>query len=171
MDVSRSLTVLRSVFMPLDTMFIGGRIRWHNQSWNTFYSTLAGNRSEPTYFYESNDEVNHLQLSFGSKLYPEYPISSHAECVYTLIKTIGVQANSLHTLDIKGSEYRNHKRVVGFDIEKMLGLAFTGVNTKNSLMTIKLKTDEGEHQATRMHIVLFAQQVLQVSDTGITMFD
>ena len=70
MDVSRSLTALRSVFMSLDTLCFGGRIRWHNKSWNTFYSTLTGNRSEPTYFYESNDEVNHLQLSFGSKLYP-----------------------------------------------------------------------------------------------------
>ena len=70
-----------------------------------------------------------------------------------------------------GPEYRNHKFVVGFDTEKMLGLAFTGANTKNSLMTIKLKTEEGEYQATRMHIVLVAQQVLEVSDTGITIFD
>ena len=53
----------------------------------------------------------------------------------------------------------------------MLGLAFTGINTKHSLMTINLKTDEGEHQATRMHIVLVAQQVLEISDTGITIFD
>ena len=53
----------------------------------------------------------------------------------------------------------------------MLGLAFTGINTKKRLMTIKLKTEDGEHQATRMHTVLVAQQVLEVSDTGITMFD
>ena len=53
----------------------------------------------------------------------------------------------------------------------MLGLAFTGVKTKTSLMTIKLNTDDGEHQATIMHIVLVAQQVLEVSDTGITIVD
>ena len=53
----------------------------------------------------------------------------------------------------------------------MLGLAFTGINIKNSLMTIKFKTDDGEHQAARMHIVVVAQQVLEVSDTGITIFD
>ena len=53
----------------------------------------------------------------------------------------------------------------------MLGLAFTGMNTKNSLMTIKLQADDGEHQATRMHIALCAQQVLEVSDTGITIVD
>ena len=170
-NVSRSLTALRSVFVSLDKMFIGGRVRWHNKSWNTFYSTLAGNRSESTYIYDANDEIKHLQLSIGSKLYPEYPIRSHAECFYNLRKSLGVQADKLHSLDLKGYEYRNDKFVVGFDTEKMLGLAFTGINTKNSLMTVRLKTDEGEHQATRMHIVLVAQQVLEVSDTGITIFD
>ena len=53
----------------------------------------------------------------------------------------------------------------------MLGLAFTGCNTKNSLMTIKFKTNGGEHQASRMHIVLVSQQILEVSDLGVTIFD
>ena len=170
-NVSRSLTALRSVFVSLDKMFIGWRVRWHNKSWNTFYSTLAGNRSEPTYTYESDDEVKHLQLSIGSKLYPEYLINSHAECFYNLRKSLGVQANDLHALDIKGHEYRNHNFVVGFDIEKMLGLASTGINTKNSLMTIRLKTLAEEYKPSRMHIVLVAQQVIEVSDTGITIVD
>ena len=130
-NVSRALTALRSVFMSLDKMFVGGRVRWHNKSWNTFYSTLAGNRSQATYVYESEDEIKHLQLQVGSKLYPEYSISSHAECFYNLRKSLGVQSNNnLHSLDIKGFEYRNNKFVVGFDTEKMLGLAFTGINTK-----------------------------------------
>ena len=132
---------------------------------------MAGNRSGPTYIYDSDDEIKHLPLQIGSKLYPEYAISSHAECFYNLRKSLGVQANHLHSLDIKGCEYRNNKFVVGFDTEQMLGLAFTGINTKNSLMSIKLKTDGGKFQATRMHILLVAQQVLEISDTGITIFD
>ena len=35
-NVSRSLTALRSVFMSLDKTFTGGRIRCHNNSWTTF---------------------------------------------------------------------------------------------------------------------------------------
>ena len=81
-NVSRSLTALCSVFMSLDKMFVGGRVRWHNKSWNTFYITLAGNRSTSTYIYDSDDEIKHLQLQIGSKLYPEYSISSHAACFY-----------------------------------------------------------------------------------------
>ena len=72
-------------------------------------------------------------------MYPKYPIRSHAECFYNLRKSLGVQANTLHALDINGNAYRNHKFVVGFDTENMLGLAFSGCNTKNNLMTIKFK--------------------------------
>ena len=53
----------------------------------------------------------------------------------------------------------------------MLGLASTGINTKNSLMTIRLKTLAEEYKPSRMHIVLVAQQVIEVSDTGITIFE
>ena len=84
---------------------------------------------------------------------------------------MGIHANSLHSIDIKGHEYRNHKFVVGFDTEQMLGLAFTGANTKNSLMTIKFKIKNFEGQASRMHIVLVAQQVIEIGDSGITIFD
>jgi hypothetical protein len=170
-NVSRSLTSLRSVFMSLDKNFTEARIKWCNKSWNTFYSTMIGNRDGPSNIKDSDWEIQHLQLSIGSKLYPEYPIKSHAECFYNLRKSLGVQANSLHAVDIKGNEYRTNKFVVGFDTERMLGLAFTGCNTKNSLMTVKFKTNGGDYQASRMHIVLVSQQVIDVSDSGVTIYD
>ena len=132
---------------------------------------MAGQRSGPTYIKDIDTEIEHLQLMVGSKMYPEYPIRSHAECFYNLRKSLGVHANSLHSIDIKGNDYRDRKFVVGFDTEKMLGLAFTGVNTKNSLMTIKLKTKNPEGRASRMHIVLVAQQIIEIGDSGITVFD
>ena len=53
----------------------------------------------------------------------------------------------------------------------MLGLAFTGANTKNTLMIIKFKANGGDYQASRMHIVLVAQQVLEIGDSRVTIFD
>ena len=132
---------------------------------------MTATRRESGYGYDSDHELHHLQLQIGSKLYPEYPIRSHAECFYNLRKSLGVQSNNLHSINIQPYEYRNNKFVVGFDTEKMLGLSFTGANTKNSLMTIRLKTLDGEYVASRMHIILVAQQVIEVSDTGITIFD
>jgi hypothetical protein len=131
---------------------------------------MIGDIEGPINSKDSDNEIQHLQLSIGSKLFPEYAIKSHAECFYNLRKSLGVQASNLHSIDIRGDEYRNSKFIVGFDTEKMLGLAFTGTNTKNSLMTIRLKTN-ADRQATRMHIVLVAQQVLEIGDSGITVFD
>ena len=91
---------------------------------------MAGNRAGITNVKDTDEEIQHLQLMVGSKMYPEYPIRSHAECFYNLRKSLGVQANYLHAVDIKGHEYRNHKFVVGFDKEDMLGLPFTGCITK-----------------------------------------
>ena len=76
-NVSRSLTSLRSIFMSLDKTFTEGRIKWCNKSWNTFYSVMAGQRSGPTSIKDIKTEIDHLQLMVGSKMYPEYPIESH----------------------------------------------------------------------------------------------
>jgi hypothetical protein len=97
---------------------------------------------------------------------PEYPIRSHAEAFYSLRKALGVQSNNLaFSIDITGNEYRNNKFIVGFDTEKLLGLSFTGTNTKNSMMTVMLKTNSAAtHMPSRMHIVLMAEQILEISD-------
>ena len=101
---------------------------------------------------------------------PQYPIRSHAECYYSLKKSLGIAANSLHGIDIDGNEYRNDKFIVGIDCEKLLGLNFTGMNTKHSLMTVKFKTALA-NQANRMHILLFTEQILEISDTGVSIYD
>jgi len=111
-------------------------------------------------------------MQIGSKLFPEYPIRSHSEAFYSLRKSLGLQANNLHSIDIDGNEYRNNKFIVGFDTEKLLGLAFTGTNTRNSLMTVHLKTaNNTTHKPDRMHIVLLSEQIMEVGDTGIMVYD
>jgi hypothetical protein len=67
-----------------------------------------------------------LQLQLGSKLLPDYPSKSHAECFYNLRKAFGIQANNLHAIDLNCQSYRSHKLVSGVDCENMLGLSFTG---------------------------------------------
>ena len=115
-------------------------------------------------------EIENLQFQVGAFLMPQYPIRSHAECYYSLKKSLGIAANSLHGIDIDGNEYRNDKFIVGVECEKILGLSFTGMNTKNSLMTVKFKTAQA-NQATRMHILLFTEQILEISDTGVSVYD
>ncbi len=64
--------------MSLDKTFTEGRVKWFNKSWNTFYSTMIGNRNGLSNINDSDAEIQHHQLMIGSKMYPEYPIRSHA---------------------------------------------------------------------------------------------
>jgi hypothetical protein len=99
-------------------------------------------------------KLQFLQSQIVSKLLPEYPSKSHAECFYNFRKALGIQANSLNAIDISGQSYRSNRFACGTDCKKMLGLGFTGQNTKDALVTVKIQTASGDYLANRMHIVL-----------------
>ena len=171
-NVSRSLSKMKSVFVSLDKDFTGNRATYYNKRFNNFWSPLAGTGITTTATNNIANEIQRFQLQIGSKLYPEYPIKSHAECFYSLRKSLGIQANNLHSIDIDGNSYRNNKFIVGIDTEKLLGLSFTGMNTRNNLMTVFLKTNsDAAYTADRMHVILLAEQILEVGDVGVMTYD
>ena len=90
---------------------------------------------------------------------------------YSLRKSLGIHASNLHSIDIDGNEYRNNKFIVGVDTAKLLGLSFTGMNTRNNLMTVHLKSQTNDYKADRMHIILLAEQILELGDTGSMVYD
>ena len=163
---------MKSVFVTLDKNFVDAdaRATFYNKSWNNFWSPNAGTALTETLTH-SGERFSHFQLQIGSKLFPEYPIKTHAEAFYSLRKALGIQANNLHSIDIDGNEYRNNKFIVGIDTEKLLGLSFTGMNTRNNLMTVHLKTQTADYKADRMHIILLAEQILELGDTGSMVYD
>ncbi len=65
-----------------------------------------------------------------------------------------------------GNSYRNNNFIVGINTEKLLGLCVTGMNTRNNLMTVHLKTQDTVYKAERIHIILLAEQILELGDTG-----
>jgi hypothetical protein len=162
---------MKSIFLSLDKDFAGTRKNHYNKKFNNFWSPLVGNGATAVLTHSSANEIKHLQVQIGSKLFPEYPIKSHSEAFYSLRKALGIHANNLHSIDIDGNSYRNNKFIVGFDTEKLLGLSFTGMNTRNSLMTAHLKTGTGDYQADRMHIVLLSEQILEIGNYGVMVFD
>ena len=170
-NVSRSLSKMKSIFLSLDKDFAGTRKNHYNKKFNNFWSPLVGNGATGVLTHNSANEIKHLQVQIGSKLFPEYPIKSHSEAFYSLRKALGIHANNLHSIDIDGNSYRNNKFIVGFDTEKLLGLSFTGMNARNSIMTAHLKTGTGDYQADRMHIVLLSEQILEIGNYGVMVFD
>ena len=169
-NVSRSLSKMKSVFVSLDKAFAGARAKFYNKFWTNFWSPNSGNGMTGVLTH-TEERFSHFQLQIGSKLFPEYPIKTHAEAFYSLRKALGIQANNLHSIDMDGNEYRNNKFIVGIDTEKLLGLSFTGMNTRNNLMTVHLKSQSGDYKADRMHIVLLAECILELGDTGSMVCD
>ena len=106
-----------------------------------FYHTLrqenkavARDTLVPVY-KQSLDLVHSAQTQIGSKLIPDYPIQSSTEAYYFLKKSQNLNSlfhKHVHSLNMNGREYLDHKFVMCFDCEKINGhtAAFTGMKNK-----------------------------------------
>jgi hypothetical protein len=83
-NVSRSLTRLRSVCLTLERDFTLQKKLWYNKHWNNFYSPMAADTLTKNATNVAANEITSLQLQVGSFLIPQYPIRSHSECYYSL---------------------------------------------------------------------------------------
>ena len=123
--------------------------------------------------FNSDGEFN-FSVQIGSKLFPEYPIRSHSEAYYQLKKTLGVQSSHVHSFDINSKQYRDYRMVLGIDTEKVLDAGWTGLNTRaGDLMRIafKYRKTGTNRLAYRTHIVLHSDQIVEIRDTGVVVFD
>jgi hypothetical protein len=180
-NVSRALTRLKSVFVSLEKNLSGGDRGQlvARKTWNDFFSPMSASNADGTFQHNPKGEFE-FQLQIGSKLFPEYPVRSHTEAYYQLKKTLGVQASAVHNFDVSAVEYRDHKFILGTDCEKVLDAGFTGINTRaGDLMTVKFKNASSgissstgtECLADRLHIVLHSDQIMEIRDVGIQVFD
>ena len=172
LNVSRALTRLKSAFVTfyLKSLDDSSNI---SKEWNTFYSPMQYYANGKENQYDSNGEFEY-QLQVGSKLFPDYPIRSHAEGYYQLRKCLGVQSSAVHNFDINSREYRTQKFILGLDLEKVLEAGFTGLNTRaGDLMSILFKHNDTNpaRYATSMHVVLHSDNVLEIKDSGCSVYD
>jgi hypothetical protein len=112
-NVSGSSSKMTSVFVSLDNACTGERTISYNDFWSDLWFPNAGNAEAALATTHSEERFYHFQLQVGAKLFPEYPITTHAEAFYSLRKSLGVHTNELHSIDIDGNEYRNYKFIVG----------------------------------------------------------
>lgn len=178
-NVTRALTRLKSVFVTLDKD-VESVYRPGLKNWNTFWSPMspenaivAASVDNQSYQHEANGEFN-FNLQIGSKLYPEYPIRSHSEAFYQLKKTLGIQSSDVHSFDINARQYRDHRMVLAIDTEKVLDAGWSGLNTRaGDLMSVKYEflVNENARLADRMHIVLHSDQIVEIRDSGVQVFD
>ena len=118
--------------------------------------------------YYIGDEHS-FQVQVGSKLYPEYPVSSVTEALYQLKKTVGA------SFQMYARWYRTHKYIIGLDMEKISGAGFTGLSTKSGdLMTLNFRecTDyEGNGTPSRVYAALHYDCILNIKSERVELLD
>lgn len=198
-NVTRALTRLKSVFVTLEKdPVVGTGVLTHESykatyapgslAWRRFWSPMSVDNQNYTGAPDGNDYVHNpygefsFQIQIGSKLYPEYPIRSHSEAFYQLKKTLGVQTSDVHSFDINPRQYRDGRMILAIDTEKVLDAGWTGLNTRaGDLMSVKFEYNSArEVQATatdvnrladRMHIILHSDQIVEIRDGSVQVFD
>ena len=75
---------------------------------NNFYHPMSAGANDG-YFVEDEHQV---WLQIGSKLVPEYPITSVTEALYQLKKAVG------YPLQMYSRWYRTHKYIIGLELGK-----------------------------------------------------
>ena len=182
LSVTRALSRLAKLFVTFDNSDVRlpstavgatGKIQTlvKNKPWNSFYSVMEHYTEGSNNKYSQNGEFE-FQVSVGSKNMPDYPIRSHAEAFSQLRKCMRAES-----FDITPNEYRRRKFVLGLDFEKAgAGVGFSGMNTKSGdLMNLRWQTlnsqTDAENYPKQMHIVLVADCVCEIRDSGIQVYD
>ena len=91
---------------------------------------------------------------------------------------MGIHQSPFHSLDITGAQYRDYKFICAIDTEKVLEAGFTGLNTRaGDLMTVKVQPIDGSTGGmgttapTKFFTVLHSDNIMEIRDTGVTIFD
>ena len=92
---------------------------------------------------------------------------------------MGIQTSDVHSFDITPLEYRYNKLIMGIDTEKVLDAGWTGINTRaGDLLRVTFEYNSADSEGTanarladRMHIILHSDQIVEVSDKGVQVFD
>ena len=156
-NIHRALSRLKSIFVTLRTA--------ESLQYKEAYSFFHPIAVKPNDGYDVEDEHS-FQIQIGSKIMPEYPLSSVIEALYQLGKTVG------HPLHIYGRWFRSRRYIIGRDLEKISGAGFIGMSTKASdQLTLNFKDCDAvgwtSSAPTRVYCALHYDAVLSISDNGI----
>ena len=205
-NISRSLTRLKTVFMSLekDDLQNAGYTPGA-RPWRTFWSPMAPeNLYGSGQGYPDGGNFTHNQkgefsysIQLGGTQYPQIPMRSHAEAYMHLVKAVGIQSSDVHSFDVTPKQYRSNKFITAIDMEKILGASFTGANTRaGDILSVKfewnnsgnlnngtvagniaatssnpLVVDANARLASRMHIVLHSDNIIEIGANGVSVFD
>ena len=169
-SLNRAITRLKAIFV---TFHKSTDTDCSHKAWNDFNHPMEYG---PNLSYDKGFELEY-QIQIGSKLYPEYPVRSISESYVQLKKTLGILGSNFHSVSISPLQYRSDHFIIGCDTEKALQAGFTGLNTRQGdLLSVKVKamdksTLTAAYMPDTMFIVLHSDQIMEISDAGVQVFD
>jgi hypothetical protein len=186
-NVSRAISRLKSVFVSFykseykdaaGAVVVNPMTKAIRKEWLDFVHPMenAGDAAGLHLVYDKGYELE-FQMQIGSKLFPEYPIRSVSEAFSQLKKSVGILGSNFHSVSISPTQYRNDHFVIGIDTEKALGASYTGVNTRaGDLLSVRVKAQDtavltAAKMPDQMFIVLHSDCMLEISDSGVSVFD
>ena len=172
-SLNRAITRLKSIFV---TFYRSTYTTAHHGMHKEFNSFTHPMDNAASHGYDKGFELQY-QIQIGSKLFPEYPVTSISESFAQLKKCLGILGSNFHSVSITPMQYRSDKFIIGCDTEKALQAGFTGLNTRQGdLLSTKVKAIDKtvltkEKMPDTMFVVLHSDQIMEISDSGVQVFD
>ena len=177
-----SVPVIRSVsklvasfitFYRTDQPSLG--YEYANKRFCRFYHPHQSHDSSTEGLYDVNKDFE-FQIQLGSKLFPEYPCNSLSQCFYHLRKALNLPVFHQHSISVDFKQYRDRQFIFGFSFEKVPDSSYTGINTRaGQQMLIKIKpagaTIPVADMPDEMFITMLSEQILEIKDLGLKVFD
>ena len=146
-----------------------------NKRFCRFYHPHQAHDSVAEGIYDINKDLE-FQIQLGSKLYPEYPCNSLTQCFYHLRKALNLPVFHQHSISIDFKQYRDRQFVFGFDFQKLQDSGWTGINTRaGQQMLIRIKPAGAsipvDEMPDELFVTLLSEQILEIRDLGLKVFD
>ena len=146
-----------------------------NKRFCRFYHPHQSHDSSVEGIYDINKDLE-FQIQLGSKLFPEYPCNSLTQCFYHLRKALNLPVFHQHSISIDFKQYRDRQFIFGFSFEKVPDSSYTGVNTRaGQQMLIRIKPAGAsipvDDMPDEMFITMLSEQILEIRDLGLKVFD
>ena len=140
-----------------------------------FYHPHQTHDEQAEGIYDVNKDLE-WQIQIGSQLFPEYPCNSLTQCVYHLRKALNLPMFHQHSLSVDFIQYRDRQFIFGFNFEKIQDSSYSGLNLRaGQQMVIKVKPAGSAIPANEMpdqiYITMLSEQILEIKDLGLKVFD
>jgi len=180
--LSRAFSRIKDIWITFDSDGSHG----HMQTESSSFLNWHGKDDYDVYgkgvlYLPNSGEGWRFQMTTGSLIFPDLPMSSSQEAWYQLSKVLGLHS-SLESVSIPPCEWLGSNFIIALDMEKMSSspgagyAAFTGLSTRNAGDTLRFAFEnvnprDANSTPQRMYVTLHMDLVLELRAEGCVLLD